>query len=287
MEFRKDVSVQIGACSMMIANELTRVGAITLILMTFFLTQIAAQDTFQLAPPYLRYQSVFFKKQAHVAMEFAQPGTRIHYSINSLGPTEKDSVYSTPISLKNNADCLTARVFGDGFFPSEIVWARFFKQGFKIKSASTTPPQERYPGNGKQTLIDGQGGITAYKSNTWMGFQTEEVTVFLTLKKSQKATQVLLHLLQDQDAWIFLPCKMEVYGAKKGAQDWIFLGAQEARTSTVRAQTASCQVIITNIAKPVKVKKMMLKITPVLHIPDWHPGKGKLAWIFMDEIIVY
>ncbi len=260
---------------------------ISFVLFAFTVTGLGAQDTFQLAPPYLRYESVFFTKEARVTIEFAQPGTRIHYNINNLGPTEMDSIYTAPIIIKKNTDLLSARVFGEGFLPSETVWARFYKQGFQIKSVTTPPPHEQYPGNGKQTLIDGKGGINSYQSNNWMGFQTNETTLFLTLQKAQKVTQVLVHLLQNQDAWIFLPSKIEVYGAKKGTKNWTFLGAQELRNTTVKAQRASCQAIIANIAKPIKVKEIMLKITPLLSIPDWHPGKGNPAWIFLDEIIVY
>jgi len=260
---------------------------ISLVLFAITVTGLSAQDTFHLAPPYLRYESVFFKKEARVTIEFAQPGTRIHYNLNRLGLTETDPIYSKPIRIKKNADLLSARVFGDGFLPSETVWARFFRQGFKINSVTTPPPHERYPGNGKQTLIDGKGGIISFQSKTWMGFLTNETTLFLTLKKAQKVTQVLVHLLQNQDAWIFLPSKIEVYGIKKGTKDWMYLGAQEMRTTNVKAQNASCQAIFANIATPVKVKELMLKITPLLSIPDWHPGKGMPAWIFLDEIIVY
>lgn len=37
----------------------------------------------------------------------------------------------------------------------------------------------------------------------------------------------------------------------------------------------------------IKTNKLKLVLLPLKKIPDWHPGKGKHAWLFIDEIKVY
>ena len=37
----------------------------------------------------------------------------------------------------------------------------------------------------------------------------------------------------------------------------------------------------------IKSNKLKLTLSPLQKIPDWHPGKGKHGWLFIDEIKVY
>ncbi|MFM9952140.1 MAG: FN3 associated domain-containing protein [Saprospiraceae bacterium] len=252
----------------------------------FVLPFSQAQNVFQLAPPYLQYESVFFEKAATVKLEFAQADTKIHYTVNGQEPSERDPVYTKPIRIKKNHTTLKARVFGIDFLPSEVVAATFYKQGLAIESISTTLAHERYPGSGKTALIDGKGGNKSLSSNTWMGFQADTVLLMITLTKPQKAKQVMLHVLQNQGAWIFLPQKAEVYGAKNGSNEWVLLGQQSFETSK-KAEKDQCRAIFLDLEKCPKTTQIILKIYPVASLPEWHPGKGNAAWLFMDEVKLY
>jgi len=255
------------------------------ILITCILNPIGAQNTFQLAPPYLHYESVFFERSATLRMEFDQANTHIHYTTNGQTPGEKDPVYTSPIRLKKNTT-LKARVFGTDFLPSEVIEITFFKQGLPIESISTTLPHDRYPGNGKNTLIDNQGGLVAHSSKTWMGFQTDTVMLMIDLAKPQKVKQVLLHVLQNQGAWIFPPQEMEVYAARPDSKEWTLLG-QKTWSIPEKEDKKQCLSLILDLEKQVKTKQIILKIYPLSKLPAWHPGKGNPAWLFMDEVKLY
>ncbi len=245
-----------------------------------------AQNVFQLAPPYLRYESVFFEKAAVVKLEFAQSGTKIHYTTNGQAPTDRDPVYTKPIQVKNNLTTLKAKVFGAGFLPSEVVEAIFYKQGLAIESISTTLPHERYPGSGKTALIDGKGGNKILNSNAWIGFQTDTVLLKATLAKPQKVKQVMLHVLQNQGAWIFLPQKVEVYGARNGSDEWELLGEKSFEIPP-KAEKEQCRAIFIDLKECPKTTQIILKVYPLATLPEWHPGKGNAAWLFMDEVKLY
>jgi hypothetical protein len=219
-------------------------------------------------------------------MEFNQVNTRIHYTTNGQIPGEKDPIYTKPLQLKKNITILKASVFGLGFLPSEVVEVAFFKQGIKIENISTTLPHERYPGNGKATLTDNLGGLVSTGSKTWMGFQSDTVLLLLDLTKPQKVKHVLIHVLQNQGAWIFLPHKIEAYGFGYTTQIWELLG-QKTWDSGQKSDQKQCLSLFLDLEKKIKTRQIILKVYPLAKLPEWHPGKGNPAWLFMDEVKLY
>src|SRR6187200_682025 len=96
------------------------------LILLFTCTNLFAQDSFQLAKPFAKYESIFFKDSAKLELKFAQPGAKIYFNIfNRLptGPfpevTEKSLLYKKPLVLKQPFYTVTAKVFAKGFIPSE------------------------------------------------------------------------------------------------------------------------------------------------------------------------
>lgn len=245
-----------------------------------------AQDTFQLAPPFIRYQTVFFEKQTAIALQFAQAGTQIHYTTNGQDPTEKDPIYTRPIVLKKNNTTLKAKVFGAGFRPSELVEATFFKQGLPILAIHHPPPHPSYPGSGPSTLIDGNGGMVASSSKTWLGFKKDTLGLELRLAKPKKVKQILLEVLENQGAWIFLPQKVELWGHERSSRQLVLLGTTLLDPSQ-KDNHAACHTMVVQADKKVKTDQLLVKIYPLSQIPPWHPGKGTTPWLFLDEVKLY
>jgi len=247
-----------------------------------------AQDTFQLAPPFLKYPSVFFEKKAKVSLQFAQAGTQIHYTTNGLEPTENDPVYSRPIVVKEQATTLKVKVFGDGFLPSETVEATFYKRGLAIEQVIHDQPDDRYRGAGYATLTDGLGGIAEHSHPAWLGFQQDKVTIEVRLEKPQKISQLLLHVLQNQGAWIFLPQRVEVFYLYQLPETtaYVWMGTKVLDASKMDERVA-CQAILMSLGEEIKTDRLVVKIYPLAQIPDEHPGKGRPGWLFLDEIKLY
>ena len=247
---------------------------------------IHAQAPVQLAPPLLKYESVFFKNTATVTLKFAQQGTLIFYTLNNQTPGVKSQVYSKPIQIKTNFTTIKAMVAGAGFTPSEIVTATFVKDGFKIKTVQQTSPNERYQGNGATTLIDNKGGLTAVNSATWLGYQTDSVEINITMEHSQPIAAVLINALQDYGSWIFLPQQIQLYGFDKSKQSFQYLTNWFDNSSTNIAG-ASCQPILMPLSKKITTDTIKIILKGIKSLPDWHQGKGQPGWLFIDEIKVY
>jgi len=245
-----------------------------------------AQEVFQLAPPLVQYNSVFFKEKTTVFMEFAQTGCQIHVTLNGKEPTANDPVYTRALEIKKHQTTVKAKVFGIGFLPSETVEVTFYQRGLDILAINTSRPDKRYPGDGPLTLFDGKGGIPRSDSKTWMGFQQDTVTVEITLKKPKKVQQVLLEVLHNAGSWIFLPQKVDIFCQEKGSSQLVQVG-----TATFPAlpkdAPALCHALFIKPEKPVKTDRILVKVYPLTSIPAWHPGKGTRAWLFVDEIKLY
>ena len=247
---------------------------------------LQAQNEFRLAPPVVRYASVFFEKTATVTMQFAQAGTTIRYTTNGQDPTERDPVYTQPVVLKKNRTTLKARVFGSGYLSSEVVKATFFKSGLPIKSISHSPAHEEYIGSGSNTLTDGKGGNTAHRNPTWLGFHQDSVTLILTLEKPQRVKSLFLHVLQNHGAWIFMPQAVEFWGQESGSEEWVLMGRQTVKPLP-KSKDAECLALSVDTRSKLKPAQIRVKIFPLERIPEGCPGAGKLAWLFLDEVKLY
>jgi Chitobiase/beta-hexosaminidase C-terminal domain len=257
-----------------------------LILFISNIAVLSAQDSFQLAPPLLKYASMFFTKEAKIEMFFAEPNTEIHFTTNGAEPTERDPIYKTPLSITTNFTRVKARVFSKTYQASEVVEALFIKDGLPIHSVECTPPSPKYAGSGATTLIDNKGGTTVLSKKTWLGFRVDTVGIVLNLKKKQKVKKVLLNLLQDYGSWIFLPQKIDAFyfddktKSYQFADNLVFMQDKDVKGSF-------CTPSVLMFKNGVKTDKIRLQVYLVKQIPDWHVGKGSKSWIFIDEIKIY
>jgi hypothetical protein len=257
-----------------------------LLLLSLNIIALQAQDTFQLAPPLLKYPSVFFTKAAKIEMFFSEPNTQIHFTTNGATPTEQDPIYKTPLSITTNFTTIKARVFSKIYQPSDVVEATFIKDGLTIKSIECTPPNPKYAGSGAAGLVDNKGGTTNISSKTWLGFQTDTVEIVLTLNKKQSIKKVLLNRLKDYGSWIFLPEKIDVYAFDNKTKAYQLVGNQLFnQEKEVKGSFSTPSVL--EVKKGVKTDKIKVQLFLVKQIPDWHVGKGSRSWIFIDEIKVY
>lgn len=242
---------------------------------------VVGQAAFQLAPPLMRYDSAFFEKRCTVALRFEQAGTRIHYTTDGREPSEQSPLYRAPLVLTRQTT-VKARVFGTGFLPSETVEATFFKRGLPIASLVCPPPHPTYSGSGPATLIDGAGGDASLHSKNWWGFQRDTLSIGIDLKRRQRVREVLVHALQNQGAWVFLPTKIEVWTSQKGRRA-VLLGTGTWPADQPNAPTGRFALAVRCRKKP-KTERLWLKIYGLPGLPEWHVGKGKMGWLFLEEV---
>jgi len=245
-----------------------------------------AQDSLQLTPPLIKYNSIFFSKKTRVELIFAYPNTNIHYTLNQKEPTIANTVYKKPIWVGDNLITIKAKVFGKGYIASDIATATFIKEGKKISMIRQTEPHPKYAAAGPLALFDLKGGNVDIGSNTWLGYNCDTVKVELTLAKAQRVESLLFNFLQNENAWIFLPDEISVQWYNQQLDVFQFFGT-ESIASMAQVNGAHSNFKMVSAMNNVITDKFLINIVVKKKIPDWHPAKESHAWMFIDEIKVY
>ncbi len=243
-----------------------------------------AQEVFQLAPPLMKYNSVFFLDEVKVILSFAQSATVIHYTTNGDEPDVNSPAYKEPVIIRKNFTTLKAKVFGEGFLPSETTQATFVKDGLPLRKVEFSQPNEGYGGEGIATLMDNKGGVPSFTSKTWLGFNQDTVSITISLRKKQNVSAVLFNLLQDYGSWIFFPHKAEVYSTLNGR---IVKQGQLLFTAKENIDVSVCRPYLIKFKRRTKTDVIKVQLYLLKNIPDWHPGRGQSSWVFIDEVKLY
>jgi Chitobiase/beta-hexosaminidase C-terminal domain len=245
-----------------------------------------AQEQFQLAPPLLKYNSIFFSKSAQVTILFAQKGATIHYTLDGKEPVESSPLYKSPLILSRPFTTLKVKSFARGYRASEVSTVSFIKSGlnYSIKEQSTT--SDKYKGQGPLTLNDNKGGFSSLGSATWLGYNIDTVTYTFDLGKKTAIKELLFDFLQNESSWVFLPERILVYYRETEKGPYTLFGdVSTANNSPTKG--ANCIQQRMQSPKKVNAQSILIKIVPVKKMPDWHEAKGEHAWLFIDEIKVY
>jgi len=216
-------------------------------------------------------------------MIFDQPGAEIYYTVNGKEPTRNDLLYKEPLIVTART-VVKAKTFGKDFLSSETSVVEFINAGKMIRQISFSKPNEKYTGNKTDILNDNIGGNTNFNNSEWLGYNNDTVEINIDLAKKETIHSVLISILQDENSWIFLPGQILVYYLDK--QKTFLPAGKEIFFSESKSpkQCFAKEIIFSSKIKTDKLKLIML---PLKKIPDWHPGKGNHAWLFIDEIKVY
>lgn len=255
-----------------------------LFLFFLFLVQDCFSQPFQLAPPMLKYKSAFFSGTTSFEVTFNQPGAEVRYTLNGNEPTEKDLLYSTPVPVTKRTQ-VKVKAFSKDLLPSETIGAQFIKDGKQISQVLFSKPNEYYAKNKPDVLNDNSGGLLNYRSGGWLGYDSDTVTITVDLKKKEVINTVLISLLQDENAWIFLPEQILVYYYNDKQKAFVPTGKETFVHESAGPKQNDMREIIPT--QKIKTDRLRLVLFPIKKIPDWHQGKGNHGWLFIDEIKVY
>ncbi len=145
-------------------------------------------------------------------------------------------------------------------------------------------PSPQYPAGGGASLTDGLLGTRDHSDGLWMGFSGDDLDAVIDLGRTEPVRHVALDCLRSQGAWIFYPRWVEVAVSADG-EAWDVLGRVEVRRERVEERsTGRFGLDVPQGRGPVRFVRVRARNHGLL--PDWHPGAGEPAWLFVDEIVV-
>ena len=205
----------------------------------------------------------------------------VHYTLDGTEPTEQSPLYESPVTIDHTSVIKAAAFRPNG---RSAVWSDSvsFNKATARAIKFLKEPSRQYYAKGARTLNDGQFGGNAFNTGDWVGFNNNPMDVVIDLGKPEKFSSVGFNLLIDTDNWIFDANDVTVQTSANG-NDWTTVASEKYPVATGNESLIRNHTLT---FPETEAQYVRVIATPLAALPAWHTGKGKPAFIFVDEIVV-
>ena len=206
----------------------------------------------------------------------------IHYTLDGTEPTVQSPVTAGVLSVSQSGTfrAMAVRPSGNSRVVTEKI--TFGKSTCKPIVANQ-PINEQYKFNGITTLVDGLQGNGNYKTGCWIAFRGNDMDVTIDLCRVEEISSVTFHNCVEKGDWIFDVRSVAIEVSEDGKNfERVFFGEYPEMQESDR----NGLYVHKQTFAPVKARYMRIMASPENVMPDWHPGKGYPACLFVDDIVV-
>ena len=209
---------------------------------------------------------------------------------HELNNLYNDQEYSDIVSdLKRELEALREKYKDnnqDDFLPGQT--SRMVNhKGVGCTVSLAYPYSKKYPGGGPNALTDGKISVENLSQiegyEVFQGFEETDMIATIDLTKETDINTISAGFLHNTDFWIFSPDWVE-FSVSKDNKTFQTLGKVE-RMGYVKSGKETRESYELNI-QDVKARYIRVHAKNISHCPQWHPGAGGKAWLFVDEIII-
>lgn len=242
------------------------------------------QEPLKLNAPMVNNDHAIFMSKQTLAITHPIKGVEIRYTLDG---SEVDSVnspvYKDSITV-DSSFTVKAKAYKTGWYGSDAIEARFLKTTYKPDSAVLLKPaNEKYQGEGPKTFWDLQTGNFDISSGKWLGFRYNDMELMMIFKQPVNVQQITLNTMRNTRAYIFPPTRVEIWGGPEPSKMRLLKKVQP----TIPGKDDPNMMSGIKCEFPAQeVSCIRIVAVPLAKLPQWHDGKGKPAWIFIDEILV-
>lgn len=202
-------------------------------------------------------------------------GIKLLYTKDETEPNQKSLLYSKPLKITKEG-VYKFKAFHKDWKPSATVVTSLYQKGYKPDSIDwITKANEKYNDLGEQALINNRKGALDFMDKQWLGFDTV-AKASLIFKETTFIKKITIGYLVDTKSWIFPPESISVCINDNERFDVLV----PPYVSPNSKMLGDATIFINK-----EVKKVEIVVNNRKKIPEWHPGKGLEAWLFMDEWI--
>lgn len=145
-----------------------------------------------------------------------------------------------------------------------------------------TVPYSSYRFNAPAELFDGKRGDMDFHSGRWIGFYREPLDVVIEMGGT-KFSSVMMEILSDKNNYIFAPILFKALVSDDG-ENYKELADAEYVPQGPNDKDGVQQYTLE--FPKTKARFLRIQSNTIETLPDWHPGAGSRAFIFIDEIVV-
>ena len=234
-----------------------------------------------LPAPFLRSDTDLFRDSLAVELGCADSGATVRYTADPGAPEATWKVYDEPITLRESTRLRFVAERDGRRSPVVESYLHRIPNDWSIDVLSIPNPQ--YTAGGPHALIDGLRGDANWRTGGWQGFQYQDFEATVDLGRRRVLYSLGASFLQDAKSWIWMPSEVVLSVSSDGAE---FL--EVARLTGDVADDAYGNILRDWLAQIDGVEARYVRVFARNYgtIPDWHPGRGEGAFIFIDEILV-
>lgn len=206
----------------------------------------------------------------------------IRYTLDGTEPTGNSALYTGAIVLQKSAK-IRAAAFRDGKRSSVTSQDISFNKATACPVELLQPTHKNYTYKGGATLTDGLLGDKGFGTGRWLGFSGNDLEAVIDLKQNTDVSSVSLNTCVDKGSWIFDARNIEVSVSADGKT---FTKVASKSLPALEEQTPDNIYTYELTFPQTTTRYVKLTATSEHNIPEWHGGKGKPAFLFVDEISI-
>ncbi|OQP63917.1 beta-N-acetylhexosaminidase [Niastella vici] len=207
----------------------------------------------------------------------------VYYTLDGTTPSVTSNRFITPVKIDTSLTVKAVTVVNGNVMGTVVEQQSFVKhQAVGGNMSYANPISRYYMADGPNTLTDGIRGKNRL-NRYWLGFSGKELIATLDMGTEKQVHQVTLGCIQQYGDWVFLPqwVKFEV------SRDGINYTALQVVNNPIPVNEKSSTIYdFTTTFKKQGARYIRVTGKILDACPEGHPGAGKPAWLFADEIIV-
>ncbi|MBC9934438.1 c-type cytochrome domain-containing protein [Chitinophaga qingshengii] len=239
-------------------------------------------EQLKLNQPTILNTTAVFRNSTQLKLQHPVKGVAIRYTIDGSAPDSLQSpVFKDSLLITGNTT-VRAIACKQGWYTSDPIQFQLLKTTYTPDSITlVNQPEGSYIASGGSTLTDGQKGGTDHNNGKWLGYTKNILEAVVRFPQPVPLQSVTIGTLCNVGAYIFLPHQIEIWGGSDPRHLKLLKKLNPPtgkKDDPVAAMDINCAFPLT------QVSYMKITMTPAI-LPSWHPGKGKHAWVFADELL--
>ena len=204
----------------------------------------------------------------------------VHYTLDGTEPITASPVYEGVLKIKENATLSAKAIRPTGESQTLTEKIDFSKSSMKPIVANQ-PINEQYLFKGASTLNDGLKGNSSYRSGRWIAFNGNDMDMTIDLQQPTEISSVAISVNVAKGDWVFDARNLSIEVSDDG-KTFKKIASEEypAMKETDKDGVVDHQLTFA----PVTTQYVRVIASPEKTLPEWHGGKGKNAFLFVDEI---
>ncbi len=206
----------------------------------------------------------------------------IRYTLDGSEPDANSTLYEGPIEIRETCT-LKARAIRENVETSVFSKEFQYHKAMGRPTTTLTSPHHSYTYDSPALLTDGVRGGSTFSSGEYAGWCGQSFEAVVEMTGDEAYSSVTLGTIVVKYDWIFNPLDLVVFTSEDG-KNFTEVARAEYPAEGPDEENGKKEYTLTfpeTSAKYIKITSRTLE-----ELPQWHDGRGRNAFVFIDEIIV-